>query len=187
MKATQSWCSSQNVPERKMGKVGRVKKRTTVYKKKIGFQGNKSKVTEDVSTVDNVPINTVNIESDTSVNNVNIESNTAVNIESNNESVNSQSGINLSATSVSSQKVQQFEVSTPKEKYTISGYRIIDTTILSGVIGMLSCPQCERSTLSLGDRLSKKQGLSSLLFIKCLNCKYTNEFHTSVVVEDYSI
>ena len=83
-----------------MGKVGRVKKRTTVYKKKIGFQGNKSKVTEDVSTVDNVPINTVNIESDTSVNNVNIESNTAVNIESNNESVNSQSGINLSATSL---------------------------------------------------------------------------------------
>ena len=45
---------------------------------------------------------------------------------------------------------------------------------------MLSCPQCERSTLSLGDRLSKKQGLSSLLFIKCLNCKYTNEFDTSV-------
>ena len=66
-------------------------------------RGNKSKVTEDVSTVDNVPINTVNIESDTSVkNNVNIESNTAVNIESNNESVNSQFGINLSATSVSS-------------------------------------------------------------------------------------
>ena len=26
VKATQSWCSSQNVPERKMGKVGRVKK-----------------------------------------------------------------------------------------------------------------------------------------------------------------
>ena len=104
-----------------------------------------------------------------------------------NESVNSQSGINLSATSVSSQKVQQFEVSTPKEKDTISGYRIIDTTILSGVIDMLSCPQCERSNLSLGDRLSMKQGLSSLLFIKCLNCKYTNEFHTSVVVEDYSI
>ena len=48
------------------------------------------------------------------------------------------------------------------------------------VIGMLSCPQCGRSTLSLGDRLSKKQGLSSLLFIKCLNCKYTKEFHTSV-------
>ena len=76
--------------------------------------------------------------------------------------------------------MQQFEVSTPKEKDTISGYRIIDTTILSDVIGMLSCPQCERSTLSLGDRLSKKQGLSSLLFITCLNCKYTNEFDTSV-------
>ena len=78
MKATQSWCSSQNVPERKMGKVCRVKQRTTVYKKRIGFRGNKSKVTEDVSNVVNVPINTVNIESDTSVNNVNIESNTAV-------------------------------------------------------------------------------------------------------------
>ena len=46
-----------------MGKVCRVKKRTTVYKKKIGFRGNKSKVTEVVITVDNVPINTVNIES----------------------------------------------------------------------------------------------------------------------------
>ena len=96
-----------------MGKVCRVKQRTTVYKKRIGFRGNKSKVTEDVSNVDNVPINTVNIESDTS--NVNIESSIAVFIESNNESVlNSQYGINLSATSVSSQKVQQFEVSTPK-------------------------------------------------------------------------
>ena len=49
-----------------------------VQEKRIGFRGNKSKVTEDVSNVDNVPINTVNIESDTSVNNVNIESNTAV-------------------------------------------------------------------------------------------------------------
>ena len=38
-----------------------------MYKKRIGFRGNKSKVTEDVSNVDNVPINTVNIESDTSV------------------------------------------------------------------------------------------------------------------------
>ena len=87
-----------------------------MYKKRIGFRGNKSKVTEDVSNVHKVPINTVNIESDTS--NVNIKSSTAVNIESNNESVNSQYGINLSATSVSSQKVQQVEVSTPKEKDT---------------------------------------------------------------------
>ena len=47
-----------------------------MYKKRIGFRGNKSKVTEDVSNVDNVLINTVNIESDTS--NVNIESSTAV-------------------------------------------------------------------------------------------------------------
>ena len=45
-----------------MGKVCRVKQRTTVYKKRIGFRENKSKVTEDVSNVDNVLINTVNIQ-----------------------------------------------------------------------------------------------------------------------------
>ena len=79
----------------------------------------------------------------------------SVNNESNNNSVNSQPNINLSTT-VSSQNVKHFEASTPKEKHPITGYRIIDTTILSQVI-MLLCPECQCSTLSLGDSLSKKR------------------------------
>ena len=161
-----------------MGKACRVKKRTKVHKKRRGFNGNKSTVYNDVNNVEDVPVNNVNTESITSVNTE--SNNKSVNIESNNESVNSESIINLSATSVSSQKVQNFEATTPKERDRIAGYRIIDTTILSHVISMLLCPECESSSLSLGDKVSKKQGLASLLHIKCLNCKYMNEFYTSM-------
>ena len=31
----------------------------------------------------------------------------------------------------------------------------------------------------LGDHICRKQGLSSLLVLKCTNCKFIEEFHTS--------
>ena len=40
---------------------------------------------------------------------------------------------------------------------------IIDTEILSKVVSLLMCPQCENCTLYLGDHHRKKKGLASLL------------------------
>ena len=47
---------------------------------------------------------------------------------------------------------------------------------------VLVCFYAQCPTLSLGDRPLTKQGLSSLLFIKCFNqsCKFINEFYTSM-------
>ena len=47
--------------------------------------------------------------------------------------------IDLTKSSVSSQKLEVFAASTPKEKDKISGYRIIDTSILSDVFKFLLC------------------------------------------------
>ena len=90
--------------------------------------------------------------------------------------------IDLSTASPSSQNMQDFVTSSPKGTDLITGYIIIDTSILSEVINMLYYAQCDCPTLSLGDGPLKKQGLSSLLFIDCLNqsCKFINEFHTSM-------
>ena len=65
--------------------------------------------------------------------------------------------IDLTKSSVSSQKLKVFFASTPKEKDKIRGYRIIDTSILSDVLKLLLCPRCSMSTVSLSDKVSEKQ------------------------------
>nr|XP_047137499.1 uncharacterized protein LOC124814004 [Hydra vulgaris] len=67
----------------------------------------------------------------------------------------------------------------------ITGYRIIDTEILSKVLSLLMCPQCEKCALYLGDHQKKKKGLATLLYLKCttLSCDYKHEFYTSVACD----
>ena len=167
---------------KKFNKTCRVKYSTFTSSKRRrrGFKGthawHKNSV-NNVNSVNNMDISMNEVES--SANIVNTES-TPVNIEctsKNNESVNSESQTNLSS---SSRKVEEIlSPSTPRGKGLINGYRIIDTNILSMVISSLFCPQCEQQALILGDRLVKKQGLASLLYVKCSNCDYVNEFYTS--------
>jgi len=81
--------------------------------------------------------------------------------------------------SSSSSKIEQLDFPTPTENDKISGYRLIDMHLLSNVIHLLHCPQCETPTLSLGDRITKKQGLASLLYVRCTKCDFVNDFYTS--------
>ena len=65
-----------------------------------------------------------------------------------------------------------------KEK-KLSGYRIIDMKILSNVFSMLLCPICQCETLVLHEDSSKKHGLCSSLYLKCMKWEYKNDFLTS--------
>ena len=44
---------------------------------------------------------------------------------------------------------------------------------------MLSCPECKQQTIKLGDHVSRKQGLASLLFLKCDTCEFEYDFYIS--------
>ena len=74
--------------------------------------------------------------------------------------------------SSSSSKIEQLDVPTATENDEISGYRLIDMHPMSNVIYLLHCAQCETPTLSLGDRITKKQGLASLLYVRCSKCDF---------------
>ena len=64
----------------------------------------------------------------------------------------------------------------PKRNDYLSGNRII---VLSSVFSELLCPECEFYCLELHENYDKKQGFASLLYLKCINCKFTREFYTS--------
>ena len=86
--------------------------------------------------------------------------------------------------SISSCKVEDLEEESPKRKESISGNRIIDVNIPSGIFGEMLCAMCECSSLALYERRKKKQGLSSLLCLKCStsSCCYIREFFTAAKV-----
>ena len=46
------------------------------------------------------------------------------------------------------------------------------------VFSELLCPECEFCCLELHENPDKKQGLASLLYLKCKNCKFTRDFYT---------
>ena len=85
---------------------------------------------------------------------------------------------NVSNASVSSQKLQFIDVSTPKQSEPLNGNRIIDMEILSKVFEVLNCPVCDRSHLKLNERMSMKMGLAYLLYVQC-ECGYSYDFYTS--------
>ena len=156
-----------------MGKFDRVKKRTKYTKIRKGFSGvpawNKCVNNVDSADSSNNSVETVDI-----VNNVNNECN-----DSNNGEIDI-SAIDNTNSSISSRKLEQIVVSTPKKERKIEGNRIIDTEILSSVFSQVLCPRCRCcETLHLGDNTAKKQGLCSQLYIECSNCDYFYDFHTS--------
>ena len=140
-----------------MVKISRVKQRTYYLKKRRGVFRKEEHIISEIN-VNNSLVN---------------------NVKNNDTSVADASSINVMDLSSSSQKVKIIEASTQKEKEKISGYRLIDASILSHVFKLVLCPRCSMSTLSLGDKVSKKQGLSSLLRLNCLNCDFYYEFYTS--------
>ena len=88
--------------------------------------------------------------------------------------------VNSPVSSISLKKIENIESETPHEKHNISGYRLIDTEVLSYIFSMLLCPKCEQFTILLGEHVSRKKGLSSLLFLKCCNCNFNHGFYTSL-------
>ena len=94
-------------------------------------------------------------------------------------SANSSTNTLASNSSVSYRKIIPIEVSTPKKNYSnIYGNRIIDVEILSDIFQLLCCPTCHLPQLKLGENISKKKGLASLLYLECV-CGYSSEFYTS--------
>ena len=86
--------------------------------------------------------------------------------------------------SLSSSKVEDIEEESPKRKEGISGNHIIDVNIL---LGIFMSYMFECSSLALYERFERKQGLSSLLYLKCStsSCRYIQEFFTSAKVQRF--
>ena len=69
---------------------------------------------------------------------------------------------------------------TPKQNDTyITGYRFVDVEILTDLIKMLCCPECNENRLLLHENFHKKKGFVSLMFIKCVKCDFCLEFCNS--------
>ena len=69
------------------------------------------------------------------------------------------------AETASSSKIQDILTDTPKQSdKSITGYRFIDIEILTCVVAMLSCPECQTCTLNLHENFSKKDGICLLSF-----------------------
>ena len=79
----------------------------------------------------------------------------------------------------SSSKEQHIPTNTAKQSdRKITGYRFVDVEILSDIITLLCCPNCERSGLTLHENFSKMKGFSTLLLIKC-DFGFEKEFYLS--------
>lgn len=80
---------------------------------------------------------------------------------------------------VSRKKVQPIHSVTPKKFKGITGYRFMDTEILSSIVSMLACPVCYFDSLALHKNIFKRNGLCSSLYIKCKKCQHKIDFTTS--------
>ena len=66
----------------------------------------------------------------------------------------------------------------------ISGFRLIDMSILASVFISVACPEClSTKALQLFDVNEKKKGLARLIIVQCKFCPYTMDFYTSKQVE----
>jgi hypothetical protein len=80
---------------------------------------------------------------------------------------------------VSSVNVEDIEINEDLHS-EISGFRLIEMSILSDVISLLGCPRCVHTgTLKLNDIFLKKRGFARFLRIQCHNCSFIHEFYTS--------
>ena len=66
------------------------------------------------------------------------------------------------------------------DRESISGFRLIEMSILSKVLSLLACPNCyNTSSLKLTDVADKKKGLSSYLKVYCDDCIFAHNLHLS--------
>ena len=101
------------------------------------------------------------------------------------ESVDEQGPSVPSNSTASATKVVDIESETPPSSPdAILGFRLMDMSILAGVINLLSCPGCKGTNcLNLTDLDLKKQGLARTLQLECEFCLYTHSFCTSKQVK----
>ena len=82
-------------------------------------------------------------------------------------------------TSKSASFQKEEHMQSPRKENSLSGYSLIDLNILSQIFNVLLYPTCESDSLELHEDSNKKHGLSNLLFLKCSECEYRNDFFTS--------
>ena len=86
---------------------------------------------------------------------------------------------NLLNTTASCSKLADIDINKDKDNL-ISGFRLLEMSILSNVLSLLACPDCYGiGTMKLSDNVQKKKGLSSFLSIICGNCSFIHGFYTS--------
>ena len=85
--------------------------------------------------------------------------------------------------------MEHIEEESSKRKEGVSGNRIFDVRTFSGIFVEMLCPteMFECSSLAIYERFDRKQGLSSLLYLKCSTCswRYIQEFFTSAKVQRF--
>lgn len=142
------------------------------------------------------PVHTVNNNDSPTVNNLNNESlliysptNDDVHINSNlvaatdvddkvvTDAVNTENSTNI--LDISAAKVCPIQTPKPSQGHNISGYRLIDMTVLDTVFQSFLCPSCKLPSIRLCEDVSKKQGLASYLYVQCSNCEFVEEFYSS--------
>ena len=90
-------------------------------------------------------------------------------------------GNQVPISTASSSKVQAIVTDSPKHSdVNITGYRIVDMDLLTPVIALLCCPECQTtSSLRLHESFKEKMGFASLLTISCQICTFKHEFYSS--------
>ena len=81
---------------------------------------------------------------------------------------------------VSSSKMEDIEMN-ENDRESISGFRLIEMSILSKVLSLLACPNYT-SSLKLTDVADKKKGPFSYLKVYCDDCTFFHKFHTFPIV-----
>lgn len=73
-------------------------------------------------------------------------------------------------------KLGECNISQNPQGNDITGNRIVDMQVLSGVFESLKCPECATSGLTLSEE--QRYGLHSQLLLLCATCGYENKFGT---------
>ena len=155
---------------RSKGDSGRCKKQRCKqsYSKKRKYHGEKKKQTDDVD---------VHIEEASASDadfTVGSSSNT---IEKLSEDVQELPEV-VHTQTISAAKVVDIEIEPTTE--VLSGYRLMDVSILADVLLSLVCPECvSTNSLHLKDINEKKKGLARYFQLQCTVCPYTKDFCSS--------
>ena len=87
---------------------------------------------------------------------------------------------------VSCRKIK--EVRPNKIEQSITGYRLLDMTILEELINCLLCPECEHlEGLCIIEDCLKRKGIASFISINCSNCSFTIGKYSSKTVTNKNI